>query len=177
MTTKFRSVFFVLIALLVVLTTAQVMAASSSAKPANEHEFIGTVTAMTVTTVTISTMTFDIAQAEVNDTILVGDVIKVHYIVAVNGTLVARELELAVEVTPEATGVVDDHGQDDPANHPEDNHNQGNEAGDDNGHDNPANHPEDNHNGSNDNRGQGNGSSQDDGGHHGGNSGHSGHGG
>jgi uncharacterized membrane protein YgcG len=176
MTTKFRSTLYLLIAMLVLVTTTQVLAQSGNAKPTNEKEFTGVVTAITPTTVTISTMTFDIVQAEVSATIRVGDTVKVHYTVATNGTFVAREIQFAVDVTPEATDIFDDHGQDDPAMH---------DVGDDHGQDNLAGQVEDNHNqqnddnnrnsGDNGNRGSGNSGSQggnsgrsDDGGSHGG---------
>ena len=63
---KFRSVVYVLIALTLVLTTAQVLAGGNSSR-VGEHELTGVVTAVTPTTITIGTMTFDITLAEVHD--------------------------------------------------------------------------------------------------------------
>ena len=152
--TKLRSAVYVLMAALVLVMATQALARGSST-PTDEKEITGVVTAIDLTTVTIGTMTFDIAQAEVPVTTVPGDLVKVHYTVATDGTLVARELQLAVDVTPEstmedspegtpeATEAFDDHGQDNPATHIEDQQGAQGEVGDDNGQDNPATHIED----------------------------------
>ena len=197
MTAKLRSTLYLVIALLVLVTAAQAMAHSNTGVR-TENELTGVVTAITPTTITIGTMTFDIAQAEVNDTILQGDVVTVHYSTATDGTLVAREVQLfaitpeATESmdaneTPEATEAFDDHGQDNPATHVEDQH-QGQDDGsqqhgsgstgspaptstqiaDDHGHDGA---------GSQSSQGTPQPQQEDHGGHQGDDGGHSGHGG
>lgn len=150
--TKVRAAVYLLLALLVLVMTTQVLARGSTATPTNEEELTGVVTAITPTTVTIGVMTFDIAQAEVQATILVGDMVKVHYTVATDGTLVAREVQFAVDVTLEATAEATDglEAEDTP---------EATEAFDDHGHDNAATHVEDQHTGrtnSSQNRGSGN---------------------
>ncbi len=126
MSTKRRSVMVLMIALLILVTTVGAMA-QSSLQQIHEKELTGVVTAITPTTITIGGMTFDIAQAEMKDTIVLGDLVTVHYSPATDGTLVVREVQLFA-ITPEATEAFDDHGQDNPT-HIEDQH----QGHDDNG--------------------------------------------
>jgi len=161
MSNKVRSILALLVAMLVLMTSAQVMAQGSSGTTRlNEREFTGTVEAFDTTTITVDGHVINIVRAEIKDTIAIGVMVKVHYTVARSGMWFAREVELALvdaiggDVNDDGVGhdVNDDQGQgmsDDGAGH---------DVGDDHGQDTSGSHSEDQHQG-----GQ-----QDDGGHHGG---------
>lgn len=67
--------------------------------PVNAFEITGEITAMTATTIDVGGHTIDISNAEIKNSLAVGDRVKVHVIV-LNGQWIAREVEsAAVEVT------------------------------------------------------------------------------
>ncbi len=116
MTSKMRSILVFIVLLLAFGAVTQAMAQSSVTKIQSlERETAGAVTAMTTTTMTINGRVFNIAQAEISGTINVGTVVKVHYSVALDGTLVVREVRPAVRQVILGNGddLNDDHGQDD----------------------------------------------------------------
>ena len=86
--TKVRAAVYLLLAVLALVMTTQVLARGSSTTPTHEQELTGVVATITPTSITIGTMTFDIAQAELNDTILVGNVVTVHYSVATDAFII-----------------------------------------------------------------------------------------
>src|SRR4051794_19210441 len=63
--------------------------------PTAEVEIIGTITAVSTQTLTIGTQTFDIRNAEMKDSIAVGQLVKIHATQNTTGQWTAREVELA----------------------------------------------------------------------------------
>jgi hypothetical protein len=88
---------FALIALLLMVGMVTPALGQATPTPArvNEIEITGIATALNTGTITVGGRLIDTTQAEFKDAITVGALVKVHYSVAANGTLVAREVELA----------------------------------------------------------------------------------
>ena len=167
MTSKMRSILVFIVLLLAFGAVTQAMAQSSVTKIQSlERETAGAVTAMTTTTMTINGRVFNIAQAEISGTINVGTVVKVHYSVALDGTLVVREVRPAVRQVILGNGddLNDDHGQDDLNDDLNDDHGQdgvNHDVNDDHGQDNSDDHSDNSSH-------VGDSNQDDDSGHHGG---------
>lgn len=176
---KLRSIVSLIVVALVMMTATGAIAQSSTVRSrANEIELTGVLTARNATMITVSGRVINIARAEINGSIGVGVLVKVHYSIAANGTLVAREVEAALmddrnnDVNDDDSNhdLNDDHGgdnsfSDDGPNHDLNDDRGGNDDGvlhdvnDDRG---------GNNNVSDDNSGRGRGGNNDNGGHHGG---------
>lgn len=101
MKTRMLSLFSVIAALLVLGMVTPVFAQVTPTAPApnvNEIEITGIATALGSGTITVGGRVIDTTRAEFKDAITVGALVKVHYLVAANGALVAREVELANRV-------------------------------------------------------------------------------
>jgi hypothetical protein len=86
--------------LLLLLAALSATAQTATPNRANEFEITGTVTALTSTTITLRELRIQIAGAEINDSISVGALVKVHYSVGADGVRVAREVEQALNPNP-----------------------------------------------------------------------------
>jgi hypothetical protein len=95
MRNKMRSILSLLLVLFTLLTAVQALAKDGRTSRANEREFTGTVELVTTRTITVDGHVINIVWAEMNDPIVVGSIVKVHYTVGVSGAWVAREVELA----------------------------------------------------------------------------------
>lgn len=73
-----------------------------------ENEIVGVVSAISGSTVTIDNQIFQISNAEFKTAVMVGTLVKIHYSVAADGTLVAREIEQSLGI-----GLDDDDRNDD----------------------------------------------------------------
>ena len=122
-----------------------------------ELEFTGVVEAMGADSWQVSGTTIAISPGtEIKDTISIGDTVKVHAMIAADGTLVAREIGFAHQEGDDI-GDDDDNGNDDDDNGNDDDDN-GNDD-DDNGNDDDDNGNDDDGNGNDD---DGNGNDDDD---------------
>jgi hypothetical protein len=143
-------------------------------------ELTGTVSALGATTATVGGRIVTLAGAEVRGRLVLGATVKVHAVVAADGSLRAREIRLLAAPrpaarpapAPAAATAADDHGQDSATHDANDDHGQDSathDAGDDHGQD-SATHD------ANDDHGQdaANHNAGDDKGHSGGNGGGSG---
>jgi hypothetical protein len=144
--------------------------------PLGEFEITGQITALSDNSIVIAGHVIDISNAEIKDPLSINNRAKVHVSI-VDGVWIAREVESAsigVTGTLSATIQGDDgrHGQDDGANH---------DQNDDRGGNNNSNDDHGNHGGSDDqqpddNHNDNHGGNNDDGGHGGGNDSGGGHG-
>jgi hypothetical protein len=114
--------------LLLLLAALPATAQTATPNRANEFEITGTVTALTSTTITLRELRIQIAGAEINDSISVGALVKVHYSVGAGGVRVAREVEQALFDDGD-----DDNGRNNNGNNGGDNSNSGSGSGDDHG--------------------------------------------
>ncbi len=82
-----------------------------AAPPVGQIELTGTITAIGTGTLTVNSLTIDTTQAEINTTLMVGDVVVIEGTLASDGTILAREVNApeakAVAAKAEITGTVD----------------------------------------------------------------------
>jgi hypothetical protein len=121
-----------------------------------ENEIFGAVEALTAGTIMVNGVTYTLAQGftEIKDALLVGDQVKLHVIVNVDGTFTVREVE-------KSTNTFDDNssGSDDGPGH-----NVGDDNSNGNSNDDSDDHSDDNGNNDNSNDDEGENSNTDSGG-------------
>ncbi|MBI5669395.1 MAG: LysM peptidoglycan-binding domain-containing protein [Chloroflexi bacterium] len=130
---------FALVIVVMALLTAffgQTVLAQSDDTTANEVEIVGKVTDFDGLTITIGGITFDISQAELYGSIVVGDVVEIKVITAADGTLTVREVK-PVGFDDNSNDNTDDNANDNSDDNGNDNaDDNGNDNADDNGNDN-----------------------------------------
>jgi len=98
-----------------------------------ELEFSGVVDALTDTSITINGVVYNFADfTEFNDVISVGDQVKIHVIVSVDGTFILREIELlSSDDKGNSNSNFNGNDNDDDHNSNDDDHNNSNDDDDD----------------------------------------------